>query len=152
MLPCRVVEARMNRRDAIPMLGLGAAVTFRPHLAEPARTFLNGSGPFRPRRIVSYPCLPPWRDRSLYRRANPSHVAIGHVCCLDDPKAEIPIALAKRGVFVGFGRVTIQLVPDAQKATTIMAMVEAGHAGSAMLRQILVDNPRRFLAFVPASA
>jgi len=123
--------------------------------------------------------------------ADVSHVCIGHVCCLDDVKAEIPIALAKRGVFVGFDRVTIQLVPDAQKVTTIMALVEAGHAdkvllssdfssarglkknggpglgqavtvfgpmlvkagmSEAMLRQILVDNARRFLAFVPKPA
>jgi phosphotriesterase-related protein len=123
--------------------------------------------------------------------AQPSHVAIGHVCCLDDPKAEIPIEIARRGAFVGFDRVTIQLVPDAQKVTTIMALVEAGHASKlllasdfsnprglkknggpglgqaatvfgpmlvkagmseAMLKQILVDNARRFLAFVPATA
>ncbi len=123
--------------------------------------------------------------------AKPASVCIGHVCCLDDPKAEIAIALAKRGVFVGFDRVTIALVPDAQKVTTIMAMVEAGYAdhvllssdfssaralkknggpglgqastvfgpmllkagmSEAMLRQILVVNPRRFMAFVPASA
>src|SRR5262249_57866003 len=45
--------------------------------------------------------------------ANPRHVAIGHVCCLDDVKAEIPKQLAKRGVFVGFDRVTIPIVSDA---------------------------------------
>ena len=44
-----------------------------------------------------------------------AHVAIGHVCCLDDPEGEMAIALAKRGAYVGFDRVTIQLVPDAQK-------------------------------------
>ena len=57
----------------------------------------------------------------------PASMAIGHMCCLDDPRAEIPIELAKRGAFVGFDRVTIPIVPDAQKVTTIMAMVEAGH-------------------------
>jgi len=120
--------------------------------------------------------------------ANPAHVAIGHVCCLDDPKAEMAIALARRGAFVGFDRVTIQLVPDAQKAVTILAMVNAGHAdqvlissdfssgralkknggpglaqastvfgplleqagvGAAVVRAILEENPKRFLAFVP---
>lgn len=60
--------------------------------------------------------------------ADPAHVAIGHVCCLDDPKAEIAQALAKRGVFVGFDRVTLPIVPDEQKVVTIMAMVEAGYA------------------------
>ena len=62
------------------------------------------------------------------RPAPTAHVAIGHVCCLDDPKAEMAIALAKRGAYVGFDRVTMQLVPDAQKVTTILALVEAGHA------------------------
>ena len=120
--------------------------------------------------------------------AQAAHLAIGHVCCLDDPKAEIAQQIAKRGAFVGFDRVTIQLVPDAQKVTTIMALVEAGYARNvllssdfssaralkknggpgiaqtvtvfgpmllkagmpeATLRQILVDNPKRFLAFVP---
>src|SRR5215472_7523680 len=120
--------------------------------------------------------------------AKPEHVAIGHVCCLDDPKAEIATQLARRGAFVGFDRVTIPIVPDGQKAGAIMAMVEAGYAdkllissdfcsqrslkknggagiGQAvtvlkpmllkagmseeLLHSILVDNPRRFLAFVP---
>ena len=57
--------------------------------------------------------------------ADPKHVAIGHVCCLDDVKAEIPKQLAKRGVFVGFDRVTLQIVPDAQKVTTILAFLDA---------------------------
>src|SRR6185295_19173645 len=120
--------------------------------------------------------------------ADPRHLAIGHVCCLDDVKAEIPKQLAKRGVFVGFDRVTLPIVPDAQKVTTILAFLEAGYldqlllssdfaTGRALkknggpgiaqtvtvfaplllkagvsegtLRKVLVDNPRRFLAFVP---
>ena len=122
--------------------------------------------------------------------ANPRHVAIGHVCCLDDVKAEIPKQLAKRGVFVGFDRVTLPIVPDPQKVTTILAFLEAGYVdrlllssdfatgralkknggpgiaqtvtvfgpmlleagvSEATLRHILVDNPRRFLAFAPKS-
>jgi phosphotriesterase-related protein len=121
--------------------------------------------------------------------AQPAHIAIGHVCCLDDSKAEIASAIAKRGAYVGFDRVTIPLIPDAQKAATIVAMVEAGHAdkvlvssdfssarglkknggvglaqastvfgplllaaglGEPVLRQIFEENPKRFLAFVPA--
>ena len=120
--------------------------------------------------------------------AKPSRLAIGHICCLDDPRAEIAQQLAKRGAFVGFDRVTIPIVPDAERVLMIMAMVEAGYAehvllssdfaiagslkknggagiGQAatvfgpmllkaglsepLLHQILVDNPRRFLAFVP---
>ena len=120
--------------------------------------------------------------------AKPEHIAIGHVCCLDDPKAEVAQQLAKRGVFVGFDRVTIPIVPDAARVLMIMAMAEAGYAehvlissdfavanslkknggagiaqaatvfgpmllraglSEALLHLMLVDNPRRFLAFVP---
>jgi len=118
-------------------------------------------------------------------------IAIGHVCCLDQPSADIAKQLAKRGVFVGFDRVTIPIVPDSERVVMIMAMVEAGYADhvllssdfavanalkknggpglaqtstvfgpmllkggmtAEMLRHILVDNPKRFLAFKPVSA
>ena len=72
-------------------------------------------------------------DLLLANGATPASVAIGHLCCLDDVKAEVPIEVAKRGAFVGFDRVTIALVPDAQKVTTIMAIVEAGHASKILL-------------------
>ena len=72
-------------------------------------------------------------DLLLANGVKPANLAIGHVCCLDDVKAEIPIEIAKRGAFVGFDRVTIALVPDAQKVTTIMAIVEAGHASKILL-------------------
>jgi phosphotriesterase-related protein len=120
--------------------------------------------------------------------AKPGRLAIGHICCLDDPKAEVAQQLARRGAFVGFDRVTIPIVPDAERVVMIMAMVEAGFADhvllssdfavanslkknggagigqaaivfgpmllkaglpEALLHRILVDNPRRFLAFVP---
>jgi phosphotriesterase-related protein len=120
--------------------------------------------------------------------AKPSRLAIGHICCLDDPKAEVAQQIAKRGAFVGFDRVTIPIVPDAERVVMIMAMVEAGYADQVLLssdfavagslkknggagigqaatvfgpmllkaglspellHRILVDNPRRFLAFVP---
>ena len=61
------------------------------------------------------------------------HVAIGHVCCLNDVTAEIPKQLAKRGVFVGFDRVGIPIVPDAQKVTTILAFLEAGYVDQLLL-------------------
>lgn len=72
-------------------------------------------------------------DLLLANGVKPQNLAIGHVCCLDDVKAEIPIAIAKRGAYVGFDRVTIALVPDAQKVTTIMAIVEAGFANKLLL-------------------
>jgi phosphotriesterase-related protein len=65
--------------------------------------------------------------------ANLRHVCIGHVCCLDDTTAAIPKQLAKRGVFVGFDRVTIPIVPDPQKVTTILAFLEAGYADQLLL-------------------
>ena len=59
----------------------------------------------------------------------PQSVAIGHVCCLDDPKAEISIALAKRGAFVGFDRAYGEaIIPDAMRiamAAKLIAMVRA---------------------------
>ena len=65
--------------------------------------------------------------------ADLKHLAIGHVCCLDDVTASIPKQLAKRGVFVGFDRVTIPIVPDAQKVTTIQAFLDAGYVDNLLL-------------------
>ena len=117
---------------------------------------------------------------------DPRRIAIGHTCCLDDPKAEVIIAIAKRGAFVGFDRVTGGLVPDDKKVVMVLALLAAGMAdrlllsadynftarsaarpgyasaltvfvpklrqagvSEALIRQITIDNPRRFLAFVP---
>jgi phosphotriesterase-related protein len=117
---------------------------------------------------------------------DPRRVAIGHTCCLDDPKAEVAIELAKRGAFVGFDRATGGQVPDDKKVVMVLAFLAAGLAdrlllsadynftarsaarpgyasaltvfvpklrqagvSDALLRQITIDNPRRFLAFVP---
>ncbi|MGD9905930.1 MAG: hypothetical protein AB7U83_20865 [Vicinamibacterales bacterium] len=115
-------------------------------------------------------------------------VAIGHVCCLHDPAADVAIAIARRGAFVGFDRVTLPIEPDTDKVIAVMALVAAGHADklllssdfaaaralrknggpglaqtatvfgpmllqaglpAATLRQILEDNPKRFLAGTP---
>jgi phosphotriesterase-related protein len=120
--------------------------------------------------------------------ARPDKIAIGHVCCLDDPAAEVAKKVARRGAFVGFDRVTIQLIPDSKRVAMVLALLEAGYAGNLLLSSdfsspralkknggpglaqtvtvfgkmllqagvsqdtlhgILVDNPRRFLAFVP---
>ena len=62
------------------------------------------------------------------------HVAIGHVCCLDDPAAEIAKAVAKRGAFVGFDRVTIEaIIPDARRVAMLKALVDAGYADQVLL-------------------
>lgn len=61
--------------------------------------------------------------------AKTENLAIGHVCCLDDPDVTIAKQLAKRGVFVGFDRVTIQsIIPDEKRVAMIMKMVDAGYA------------------------
>jgi phosphotriesterase-related protein len=116
----------------------------------------------------------------------PQRVAIGHSCCLDDPDAEVIKAIAKRGAFVGFDRVTAGRVPDDKKIAMLLKFLDAGYAdrlllssdltgartlelpgyaravtvfapkvraagvGDDIVRRILVDNPRRFLAFVPS--
>ena len=109
---------------------------------------------------------------------DPKHVTIGHVCCLDDPSAEVIKEVARRGAFIGFDRVTGGRVEDPQKVRTIMTFLEAGYEDklllSADLRRdfdrtvrdfvpqllaagvdsqtmetILVDNPVSFLSFVP---
>ena len=66
---------------------------------------------------------------------NPAHVAIGHVCCLDDPKAAVAIALAKRGAYVAFDRVTRQQqwVSDEHRIHMIMAFLEAGQIDHLLL-------------------
>jgi phosphotriesterase-related protein len=138
--------------------------------------------------------------------ARPSSVAIGHVCCYDDPMVDIARRIARRGAFVAFDRVTRQQqwVPDAKKVAMVKAMLDAGlidrlllssdyigrintavgevnaypgplHArqggpgyarplvlfvpllrqagvSEAAITQLTVDNPRRFLSFVPAPA
>jgi len=58
----------------------------------------------------------------------PARIAIGHTCCLDDPKADIIKQIAKRGAFVGFDRVTGGLVPDDKKVTMVLAFLDAGYA------------------------
>ncbi|HET6958309.1 MAG TPA: hypothetical protein VFI56_17050 [Vicinamibacterales bacterium] len=66
--------------------------------------------------------------------ADVRHVAIGHVCCLDDPKAEIAQQLAKRGVFVGFDRVGINvIIPDEKRVAMILAFLEAGQVDHLLL-------------------
>ena len=64
---------------------------------------------------------------------DPRRVAIGHTCCLDDPKADIIRAIAKRGAFVGFDRVAGGLVPDDRKVPMVLAFLDAGYADRLLL-------------------
>ena len=106
----------------------------------------------------------------------PNRVVIGHLGNLVDTNVYVHKAICRRGGFVGFDRQGG--VGDAQQVPLVMALIEAGFADHLMfssdasrgyaktltvfvpklkaagatddvLHRILVDNPRRFLAFVP---
>ena len=66
---------------------------------------------------------------------SPESVALGHICCHDDPKAEVAKRLAKRGAFVAFDRVTRQQqwVSDEHRLTMILAFLDAGHIDKLLL-------------------
>jgi phosphotriesterase-related protein len=106
----------------------------------------------------------------------PNRVVIGHLGNLVDPNVYVHKAICRRGAFVGFDRQGGN--NDAQQVPMVMALIEAGFADNLMfssdassgyartltvflpklkaagaseqvLHRIMVDNPRRFLAFVP---
>jgi phosphotriesterase-related protein len=106
----------------------------------------------------------------------PDRVVIGHLGNLVDANVYVHKTLCRRGAFVGFDRQGGN--GDAQQVPMVMALIEAGFAdhlmfsadasrgyaktltvfvpklkeagvGDEVLHRILVDNPRRFLAFVP---
>jgi len=107
---------------------------------------------------------------------NPNRIVIGHLGNLVDPAVTVHKAICRRGAFVGFDRQGGN--GDAQAVPMVMALIEAGFADHLMfsgdtsrgygktltvflpklraagvtddvLHRITVDNPRRFLAFVP---
>ncbi len=108
---------------------------------------------------------------------DPRRIAIGHMDSLPGTNADIINALAERGAFIGLDRVRGDSGRDEARVALVLAFLEAGHlehlllssdtrsdflkvmrfaeqlqrAGvtEAMLHTIMVDNPRRFLAFVP---
>jgi phosphotriesterase-related protein len=106
----------------------------------------------------------------------PDRVVIGHLGNLVDPNVSVQKAICRRGAFVGFDRQGGN--NDQQQVPMVMALIEAGFADHLMfsadassgyaktltvfvpklkaagaseqvLHRITVDNPRRFLAFVP---
>jgi phosphotriesterase-related protein len=106
----------------------------------------------------------------------PDRIVIGHLGNLVDANVYVHKAICRRGAFVGFDRQGGN--GDAQQVPMVMALVEAGFADHLMfsadassgysktmtvfvpklkaagisdqvLHRIMVDNPRRFLAFVP---
>ncbi len=106
----------------------------------------------------------------------PDRVVIGHLGNLVDPNVYVQKAICRRGAFVGFDRQGGN--GDAQQVPMVTALIDAGFADHLMfsadassgyaktltvflpklkaagvsdqvLHRIMVDNPRRFLAFVP---
>lgn len=106
----------------------------------------------------------------------PDRVVIGHLGNLVDPNVYVHKTICRRGAFVGFDRQGGN--NDAQQVPMVMALIEAGFADHLMfsadasrgysktltvflpklkaagaseevLHGIMVNNPRRFLAFVP---
>jgi phosphotriesterase-related protein len=106
----------------------------------------------------------------------PNRVVIGHLGNLVDTNVYVHRAICRRGAFVGFDRQGGN--NDAQQVPMVMALIDAGFASHLMfsadasrgyaktvtvflpklkaagandevLHGIMVDNPRRFLAFVP---
>ena len=106
----------------------------------------------------------------------PDRVVIGHLGNLVDANVYVHKAICRRGAFVGFDRQGGN--NDAQQVPLVMSLIEAGFADHLMfsadassgysktvtvfvpklkaagindqvLHHIMVDNPRRFLAFVP---
>jgi len=106
----------------------------------------------------------------------PERVVIGHLGNLVDPNVYVHKAICRRGAFVGFDRQGGN--NDAQQVPLVMALIDAGFADHLMfsadassgysktitvflpklkaaganedvLHRVMVDNPRRFLAFVP---
>jgi len=106
----------------------------------------------------------------------PERIVIGHLGNLVDPNVYVHKAICRRGAFVGFDRQGGN--NDAQQVPLVMALIDAGFASHLMfsadassgyaktltvflpklkaagasdevLHQIMVDNSRRFLAFVP---
>jgi len=74
--------------------------------------------------------------------ANLDNICIGHVCCLDDPEAEIASELARRGAYVGFDRVTLNgTMPDENRVVMAMALVRAGHANRLLLSSDFYSQP-----------
>ena len=106
----------------------------------------------------------------------PDRVVIGHLGNLVDTNVYVHKAICRRGAFVGFDRQGGN--NDAQQVPMVMALIEAGFSDHLMfsadasrgysktltvfvpklkaagapdevLHKIMVDNSRRFLAFVP---
>jgi phosphotriesterase-related protein len=141
----------------------------------PIFTHNNYGSPTVPREIAL-------RQLDVYESVgvNPRRVLSGHLDTLPGLNPDILNALAKRGAFVGIDRVRGDAKQDEDRLKLVLAFLEAGNedhlllssdkrkefssvqrfakqmqaagVSEATLHTILVDNPRRFLAFVPKKA
>lgn len=110
----------------------------------------------------------------------PQNIAIGHMDSLQGTNADIIKALGKRGAWVGIDRIRGEEKGDEDRVKLVLQFLEAGYVNQlllasdtrkdyskvyrftkqlkaagvsdANLHTIQVDNPRRFLAFVPKNA
>ena len=81
-------------------------------------------------------------------KVDPRHLCIGHLSDLhDDPKALVPIAIAKRGAWIGFDTVGHELnvskttlVTDRMKLQRVLAIIEAGLEDYLLLSADLAHN------------
>jgi phosphotriesterase-related protein len=138
----------------------------------PIFTHNNYGAPTVPREIAL-------RQLDIYEAVgvDPKRMAIGHMDSLPGTNPDIIKALAKRGAFVGIDRIRGEEKADEARVALVLAFLEAGYVdqlllssdtrrdfnkvgrfvkqlkaagvSDAMLHTIQVDNPRRFLAFVP---
>ena len=131
-----------------------------------------GTGPNVPREIAL-------RQLDVYEAAgaNLRRIAIGRMDSLAGRDPDIMKALARRGAYVGIDRIRGEAKADEDRVALILGFLEAGYSdhlllasdtrrdysrvarfvkqlqaagvSEAILHTIQVDNPRRFLAFVP---
>lgn len=68
---------------------------------------------------------------------SPKKIAIGHMCCLDDPTADIIKQIAKRGAYVGFDRessaLTARFISEEKRIKMILAFLDAGYKDNLLL-------------------
>ena len=63
-----------------------------------------------------------------------AHLVIGHLCCLDQPAADVALEVARRGALIGFDRVNWDaMLEDEKRVAMVMRIVEAGHGDKLVL-------------------
>ena len=63
-----------------------------------------------------------------------AHLVIGHLCCLDQPAADVALEVARRGALIGFDPVTWDaMLEDEKRVAMVMRIVEAGHGDKLVL-------------------